>query len=377
MFKKIIVILISILLMNSIVLAESNTVNNIAPVKPINTDVINQITTNALTVQEKTAANNEDIKRLTQQYFAAESQCALNELMSFYDNTVYYEGTTISRALLRKIKTHACNGTSNSRSNTIKDDNIVVSNTENNTIKTVEYDTDFVIYNTQKQEQLSGTTRVHLVIRIDIQPPKIIGETYKRLAFDIHKESPIVKSFPLLINENLIKKTFPLSIDLVKKYALQSDDTKYQNHQNFNEVRYFIDAKSNINTDADDYNAWLYATFEYTNGKAIVWGISYESSDGFYAKDEMVFLTTMSSQYGRQDIIKLIKISQVEGASETGVCDISEELIISCTNTDKNYTSQEDEKTTVAFSRYKINDHTPDEDNHFGEIELLEHKKMP
>lgn len=114
-------------------------------------------------------------------HFQAESQCNMNAIMSFYNDPVYYEGNEKRIDDMRKTKEAVCKNRGEAHFY-IKDNNIIVSDFANDsTIKLLDYDVNFDVFNIKKQERSKGTARVRLAIRND----KVIGEFHKTLTRDV------------------------------------------------------------------------------------------------------------------------------------------------------------------------------------------------
>lgn len=130
--------------------------------------------------QAKEHDPNGAIRNITMEHFNAESRCDVEQSISFYDDVVYYEGKDISKSKLRKLKNSVCS-TSSDKHDTIRNNNFVIGSTNDRNIKTIDYETDYDVYDTKHDRRLTGTTRVRLAIRTDTSSPKIMGEIYKKL----------------------------------------------------------------------------------------------------------------------------------------------------------------------------------------------------
>jgi hypothetical protein len=124
---------------------------------------------------------NENIRNIAKQHFKAEGRCDVDESISFYDDIVYYEGNDISKNKLKILKNHVCSRSSDKHVS-IRNNNFVVSSTQKENIKIIDYETDYDVFDNQKQIRRTGTTRVRLLIRIDTSSPKIMGESYTKLS---------------------------------------------------------------------------------------------------------------------------------------------------------------------------------------------------
>jgi len=117
---------------------------------------------------------------IAKEHFSADSVCNVDKTISFYGNSVSYDGKNIDKNKLIKIKEDACTRFSGGVSLNIKNDHIGVLDFDKDpNIKLAVYDVDFKFYSEKKQKNITGTTRVIIAITVDSK--KIVGELHKKL----------------------------------------------------------------------------------------------------------------------------------------------------------------------------------------------------
>jgi hypothetical protein len=200
--------------------------------------------------------------------------------------------------------------------------------------------------------------------------------------------SELMKS-PLVINDKSLKDSFPLSASFIAKNVLPLSDT----FEGTWELQTFLKIDSLKNAKKyEDYvkgldigqmqesKAWVYDTIPYSKGKAILWGVNYESYPACPSASGRVFFLTLFSDAGTA--VQTKKILDISSGADApvwgytnGECTINPDFSISCLDSIVNGGEQPEEAnyeeiiTSTLSRKYVFGAN--------GQIKLTESKKSP
>ncbi|HLC15117.1 MAG TPA: serine/threonine-protein kinase, partial [Thermodesulfovibrionia bacterium] len=133
------------------------------------------------------ATSVSELENFVQTYLNTINQCNVSKILSFYDDYVnYFDDGIVKKDFIRKDKENYCRRWPIVK-NSLKGQ-IIVQNLSDESKKSVTFNIDFYVHNSERSVGISGTARNSLIIRKAKSELKIIEEKQKVLSRDKHHD---------------------------------------------------------------------------------------------------------------------------------------------------------------------------------------------